>query len=141
MNLSNEVKISTALATTQAGTTDVTGSTIDMANYEGVLFIAKFGTAGTANTIHAEQGTASNLNDAADLAGTKVGVGSSDELVWLDLYRPSERYVRVIAERAASSTLDWGIAIQYGAAKPPVDNTTAGTIHGELHVSPAEGTA
>lgn len=140
MNLSNNVKISAALAVTGAGTTSVNGSTIDMQGYEGVLFIAHFGTAAANNTIHAEQGTASNLSDAADLASTSVGVGSSDEIVWLDLYRPEERYVRCVADRGTSSTLSWGVALQYGPTEMPVDNTTAGTIHGELHVSPAEGT-
>jgi hypothetical protein len=43
--------------------------------------------------------------------------------------------------RGTSTTIDWGIAIPYAARKKPVDNTVAGTIHGELHASPAEGTA
>lgn len=140
MQLSNKVKIESALATTAAGTTEIDGATIDTAGYEGVLFIAKWGTAAAGNFLQAQQGAASNLSDAADLEGTAVGVGASDEIVWLDLYRPRERYVRVQAERGTSSTLDWGVAIKYGARVTPVDNTTAGTIHGELAISPAEGT-
>lgn len=140
MNLSNCVAIKSVLATTTAGTSDVTGAEVDMQGYEGVVFIAKFGTAASNNTLHAEQDTVTGMGSAADLAGTSVGVGSSDEIVWLDIYRPRERFVRAIAERGTSSTLDWGVALLYGPHKGPVDNTTAGTIHGELHVSPAEGT-
>ena len=141
MNLSNAVKINLGGATTAAGTTTVTGSTIDMQGYEGVLFIAKFGTAATDNTLKAAQGAASDMSDAADLLSTSVGVGASDELVWLDIYRPRERYVRALALRGTSTTLDSLWAIQYGPTVEPVDNTVAGTIHGELHSSPAEGTA
>lgn len=138
--LSNGVKIESALATTTAGTSEVDGTTIDTAGYEGVLFVAKFGTAASGNTLQAQQGAASDLSDAADLAGTSVTVGTSDELVWLDLFRPQERYVRVQAERGTSSTVDWGIALKYGARSQPVDNATAGTIAGEVHASPDEGT-
>lgn len=140
-NLSNAVKINLGGATTAAGTSTVTGSTIDMQGYEGVLFIAKFGTAASNNTIKAQQDTDSAMGGAADLAGTSVGVGASDEIVWLDLYKPAERYVRALALRGTSTTLDSLWAIQYGPRVMPVDNTVAGTIHGEVIVSPAEGTA
>ena len=128
MNLSNAVKINLGGATTAAGTTTVTGSTIDMQGYEGVLFIAKFGTAATDNTLKAAQGAASDMSDAADLLGTSVGVGASDELVWLDIYRPRERYVRALALRGTSTTLDSLWAIQYGARSKNQDNSTTGTI-------------
>lgn len=139
--LSEQVQIKAALAATAAGTTNVTGSIIDTSGFEGVLFIACFGTAAADNYIKAQQDTAVGGGTMADLAGSAVGVGSSDEIVWLDLHRPLERYVRAIAVRTTSSTLSWGVAIPYGAKKQPVDNTTAGTIHGETTVSPAEGTA
>lgn len=141
MNLSGKVQYREGVATTGAGTTPVNGATIDMQNFEGVLLLVKFGTPAANNTIKAQQGKQSDLSDAADLAGTQVGVGASDELVWIDLYRPQERYVRVVALRGTSTTIDWGVAIQYGAKKEPVDNTIAGTIHGEVHASPAEGAA
>lgn len=140
LNLSNAIAIKQGIATTAAGTTTINGDTLDTQGYEGVLFIIKFGTAASNNTIKAQQGAASDLSDGADLAGTSVGVGASDEIVWIDLYRPQERYVRMLGVRGTSTTIDWGIALLYGATKMPVDNTVAGTIHGELHVSPSEGT-
>jgi hypothetical protein len=140
MNLSTRVLIAGALATTTAGTSEIDGATIDTQGYEGVLFIAKFGTAAANNTLQAQQGALANASDMADLAGTSVGVGASDEIVWLDLNKPLERYVRVQAERGTSTTLDWGVAILYGPRTMPTDNTVAGTIHGEVSISPAEGT-
>ena len=139
--LSDCVEILQGAATTSAGTSEVDGATIDTQGYEGVLFVAKFGTAASGNTLQAQQGTESDASDMADLEGTLVTVGASDEIVWLDLVKPQERYVRTQVQRGTSTTLDWCVAIAYGAHKTPVDNATAGTIAGEAHVSPAEGTA
>jgi hypothetical protein len=140
MNLSRQVKIAQGAATTTAGTSEIDGATIDMEGYEGVLFVAKFGTAAANNSLQAQQDSDSAMGSPADLEGTLVTVGASDEIVYLDVYKPTERYVRCQVERGTSTTLDWCVAIRYGARKLPVDNDTAGTIAGELHVSPAEGT-
>lgn len=143
MNLSNYVKISQGAATTTAGTSDVNGDILDMSGYDGVLWVAKFGTAASNNTLHAQQDSASGGGTMADLAGTSVTVGSSDEIVWLDLkHNPAgERYVRVVADRGTSTTLDWCVALRYDAKTLPVDNATAGTIAGEIQTHVAEGTA
>jgi hypothetical protein len=138
-NLSKQVKIESAAATTTAGTSEVDGTSIDMQGYEGVLFVAKFGTAASGNTLQAQQSDASG-SGMADLEGTLVTVGASDELVYLDLVNPAKRYVRIQAQRGTSSTLDWVVAIKYGAHKMPVDNDVAGTIAGEVSIAPAEGT-
>ncbi len=141
MNLSNMSRYREAIPTTAAGTTTINGTEVDMANYEGVLFIVKFGTAATDNQIKAQQDTVTGMAGAADLLGTLVSVGASDEILWIDLYRPQEQFVRAVALRGTSTTIDWAVAIQYGPRKGPADNTIAGTIAGELHVSPAQGVA
>lgn len=139
--LSNFIKLTKVADHSAAGVTDVTSAEVDMAGYEGVLFISSFGTAAANNTIKAQQDTVTGMASAADLLGTSVASGTSDEDVWLDIYRPRERFVRVVAARGTSSTLESIWAIQYGGRKQPVDNTTSGTIIGEAHTSPAEGTA
>lgn len=139
MNLSSNVKITKVSDHSTAATSAVDSSSVDMLGYEGVIFITSFGTANAANTINAAQ--SSNDSDFTDLEGTSVSSGTSDEDVWIDVYRPSDRYVRCEAARGASSTLESIWAIQYGARKAPVDNTTTGTITGEVHASPDEGTA
>ncbi len=141
VNLINGVRFREGIATTAAGTTTINGAEVDMQNYEGVLFGIKFGTAAADNQIKAQQDVVTGMAGAADLLGTLVAVGASDEILWIDLYRPRERFVRMVALRGTSTTIDWGVAIQYGPKKGPVDNTVAGTIAGELHVSPIEGTA
>ena len=138
MSLANTHLIKQAAATTSAGTSEIDGAGIDMLGYEEVLFIAKFGTAATGNQLQAQQ--SQDDSSYADLEGTLTTVGSSDEIVFLNLVKPAERYVRIQVERGTSTTLDWAVAILGGAHKLPVDNTVSGTIAGEIHISPAEGT-
>jgi len=141
MDFSNNFLITKVADHTTAGTSDVTGTGVDMSGYEGVIFITSYGTAAADNLPHAETSSDDGSADAyTDLAGTEVGVSTSDEDVWLEIKRPPERYVRIVAERGTSSTCESIWAIRYGARSRGVDNTTAGTIHGELHASPAAGT-
>lgn len=140
--LSDKIKITKIQDHTTAGTGAVNGTGVDMAGYEGVIFISSFGTAAANNTVNAAQSDDDGSpDDYTDLEGTSVASGSSDEDVWLDVYRPTKRYVRPEYARGTSSTLESVWAIQYGARSLPVGNTTSGTITGEAHVTPAEGTA
>jgi hypothetical protein len=139
--LSSNVKITKVADHTTAGTDAVTSAEVNMAGYEGVMFVTSFGTANAGNLLKAQQDTATGMASAADLEGTSVTSGTSDEDVWLDVYKPREQFVRVYATRGASSTLESIWAIQYGPRYAAPDNTTSGTITGEQHVSPAEGTA
>lgn len=139
-NLSDRIKITKVSDPTIAGTTAVESTAVDMAGYGGVLFLTSFGTAAANNTILASQDVASG-GSFTDLLGTSVTSGTSDEDVWLDIVAPRKRYVRVEIARGTSTTLGDIWAIQYGPAAEPVDNTTSGTIVGEAHLAPAEGTA
>jgi len=140
MQLSNHIKITKVKDHSGSADTAVTSDPVDMSGFEGVLFVTSFGTAAAGNTILASQDTASG-GSYEDLAGTSVSSGTSDEDVWVDVYRPSKRYVRCEIARGTASTLESIYAIQYGPRVLPVSNVLGGTIIGEAHVSPAEGTA
>ena len=142
MNLSRHVKITSALDYA-SGTASRNGATLDMANWEGVLMLVKHATiaAGAVGDIHAESGAASNMSDAADLTGTaQVIADDDDDQTWvIDLYRPRERYVRVVVTKDASNAqAETALYIQYSGRKLPV--TDMGADEYEMHVSPAEGT-
>lgn len=143
MQLSNHVKITKVKDHSGAATSAVDSDAVDMAGFDGVIFLTSFGTAAANNTLKAAQSadSAGSPDDFSDLANTSVSSGTSDEDVWIDIYRPRKRYVRVTAARGTSSTLESIWAIQYRGRKAPVSNVLAGTIVGEAHVSPAEGTA
>jgi hypothetical protein len=105
-----------------------------------VLFFGRVATAASDNILNAAQSTASG-GTFDDLTGSAVTATADNEVVWLDIYRPGARFVRPEWDRATATILGDIYAIQYGPRTLGVDNDTAGTISGELHISPATGTA
>ncbi len=80
----------------------------------------------------------------ADLEGTDVAIADDDDnkLAVLDVYRPQERYVRLVVNRATqNAVIDGVIALQYKGRKAPVTHDVTTVAGAELHVSPDEGTA
>lgn len=145
MNLSTSTVIRTALDHAE-GSADRNGEVFDTKGFEGVMMVVKLGDiAGSAVTsIKAQQGAASNLSDAADLEGTGITVADDDDnqVFIIDLYRPRERYVRVVVDKDAShNTEEMAFYIGYGSRKEPTVMTLANEVTYEKHVSPAEGTA
>lgn len=145
INLSKEIKLVKALDYA-SGTSDRNGATLDMQGYEGVLMVVHFAAVATGATvaIKAQQGAASNLSDAADLTGTSITVADDDDnqIFVIDLYRPQERYVRVVVDNdATNASAQSAVYYQYGPRKLPVSNNVTDAVTTETHVSPAEGTA
>lgn len=141
--LSGNCKITMAKAAQTAGTGAVTSDIIDMAGFEGVLFLTRFGTAAANNSVKVQQDSAAAMGSAADLEGTSVvsGADPSNEAIYVDVYKPQERYVKLYVTRGTSSTLGEIWAIQYGCRNAPQTHAVSGTLTGEAHVSPDEGTA
>lgn len=140
-NLSSSVKITVGAATV-AGTSDVQSPVIDTKGFDSVLFVSTFATPAAGNWIQANQDTVVGMGTAADLLGSKATPsGASDETAWLEIVRPSKRFVRATFKRGTSSVLGEIYCIQSLAAAEPQTNTLAGTSIGKLLVSPAEGTA
>ena len=96
-NLAQNVKITRVLNAVAAGQTAQNGAVIDMANFEGVVFLAAFGAldAGAVTGLKAQQGLQANLSDAADLA-LAIADAADNKLLVLDVFRPAERYVRAV---------------------------------------------
>ena len=145
MNLSANGKVTTALDYV-SGSADRNGVTLDMLGFEGVLMIVKFAAIATGAVTHikAQQGAASNLSDAADLAGTRQNVADDDDnqIFMIDLFKPTERYVRLVVDKDATNAVaESAVYVQYGAHKLPVSNNVMDAVTTELHVSPVEGTA
>ena len=132
--------------TAAAGATVITSDIVDTQGFDGVRFIIAFGAivATAVTSTKVQQGQAANMSDAADLAGSAQTVldTNDDKLFVSDIYRPEERYMRVITSRAtANATVDCLIVELYKkVGKEPVatDATVAGV---EKFISPPEGTA
>jgi len=147
MNLAkmvSAIRVSNAVA---AGTSDVTSSAIDMQNYEGCLMIFALGTitASAVTSCKAQQSSDDGGSDAyADLTGTSITVADDDDnqIVILDIYKPKERYLKGIIDRATQNAVVDGIfVLRYGAKKLPAVDDSSTVVASETHVSPAEGTA
>lgn len=144
--LGDAVKITKVANATAAGTTAINSSAVDMSGYDGCMFLTTVGAivSGGVQSIKVQQDTASGMGTAADLAGTGITVADDDDnqVFWLDVKRPRERYLRCVVSRATQNST-WGeiYAIQYRGRSFPVSNNVTDTITGEKHEAPAEGTA
>lgn len=140
--LVNEAKVVTAITTAAgaAGTSDLNGASLDMANFEGVLATVAFGpiVSGAATSVKAQQ--SADGSTWADLAGTSQTVAddADNTTVYLSLHKPAKRYVRVVVARGTqNATVGAATYLQYGSRTLPVTQTASG----EKFVSPLEGTA
>lgn len=139
--LSQNVKITSALDYA-SGTADREGAALDMQGWDGVLMIVKTAAIATGATykIKAQQGATST--PATDIEGTSQTIADDDdnEIYFIDLYQPRERYVRLLVDKdTTNACAESAIYIQYKGKSLP--STHAAGVTGELHVSPAAGTA
>jgi hypothetical protein len=140
MNLGKGTKVTKVIPAAGAGTGTTNGSTLDMSGFDGVMFIGgAIGTVNAGNYFKLQQDEDSAMGAAADLLGTKITPTVNGYAVKVDLYRPLERYVRIVCVLGASATLGDVYAIQYRGSKDPQTDATG--IESETHISPAEGTA
>lgn len=147
MNRANTEKVIRVMNGVAAGTSAQTSSAIDMQGFDGVKIYSAFGaiTSGAATSVKVQQSSDNASADAyADLLGTSVTVADDDDnqVVVHDIYRPKERYLKVVISRATqNAVIDGIIAVLYGASKMPTTDDSSTVVGRETHVSPAEGTA
>ncbi len=139
MNLSSNCLLTKVQDITTAGTSAVNSDSVDMLGYEGAWFFLSYGTAAADNTLNAAQ--SADDSAFADLLGSMVTPDATTEDLWIDVYKPTDRYVRCELVRGTSTTVGDIWCIQYKSRKAVVDNNTTGTIEGELNVGGVEGTA
>src|SRR3990167_11076125 len=102
MNLSKDVKITMVKDAAVSAGTALNSDSVDMAGFEGVMFIGQIDTANAANFANAAQ--SSNDSSFDDLAGTKVVPGDNHDSFLIDIYKPGDRYVRCEIDRGGANT-------------------------------------
>ena len=126
MNLLNKVRVTRGINKMSSGSSAI-GNELDMAGYEGVLFIAVGSSVmrGSSNvTLKAAGSTASGgtfVNYSSYAATTRMSNNSfNSKLLCLDVYRPLKRYVKPVVGGASSSGIHTRgvVAIQYNARVP-----------------------
>ena len=129
-NIIPSAKKTRVLNATAAGTTNVNTSSVDMQDFESVEFVASIGTlSATQVTSIKAQGSVDNSvwNDISGAVTPNMADGDSNKLLLLEVYRPQQRYVRGVVQRAtANAVIDGVVAIQRGPKKLPTtqDATT-----------------
>lgn len=137
-NLSKACKITRVNNAAAAAQTEIDSSIIDMAGFDGVLFLFLFNTIvdGSVVTCKAQQNTANSTSGMADITGASSGFTSasnSNTVLWVDVYRPSQEFVRAVVLRTTqNATLDGIIAIQYNGTKLPLSHDATTVLQGAL---------
>lgn len=149
MNLSNGIETRRIKAdgtnyTVAAGSSAATSEVIDMGEYDAIRLVTGFGAivSGAVTSIKVTQCDTSD-GQYADIEGSSITVADDDDnlVAVIDIYRPRERYLKVVYSRATqNATVDFLVAELYGSRTEPVTQG-ATVISQEIHRSPAEGTA
>ena len=145
MNLLQNVKVDQVLGYYAAGTTKRTSDIIDMANYDGVMFVFELGTVLENGTIDCfvEQNTANATSGMARLATTTVhtvtaaNATAAKSAIVVDVFQPQERYLQANITPAVANAVILGItAIRYsGRVKP---DANSGLLKSTQLISPAQ---
>jgi len=131
MQLTNYVEISeVGAAVGAANNTDQNSDILDMANWQGVVFVVPVvsATTGGVATLHVEQNSVNSDSGMTAVTGgtaTKTSATANTLLV-VDVFEPRERYVQGVVT-TATQTVAVGntIAIKYGPRKmPPAEAAT-----------------
>ena len=123
----NEISIAIASGSRAAGTSDINGASVDMHGFLNVTAIVEFGTiAATAVTSVKMQQSSATASGWADISGSSVTVADDDDnqIVMIEVFRPTERYVRVVVDRGtANATIASAIYVQSNARALPRTNS------------------
>jgi hypothetical protein len=143
-------KITRVLPSVTAGTTDQNTTGLDMTGYQGVVFVASFGTL-TANQVtqiygqHADAMNATNvLTTPANIAGSLVGPladNASNKCLVLDINRPQKKCVGLTIDRGtANAVIDGVIAIQYRSDYRPTTQDATTIAASKTVIAAIDGT-
>lgn len=144
--ITSHTLISSAITPTAgaAGTSAITGTTIDSANAEGVLFVVRMGAivSGAVTSLKVQHSDTTTSGDFVDVAGTSQTIGDTDdeEIFVVDIKKPAKRYVRLVVSRATqNATVASAEALVYGNRYAPVTQPSGTNV--ESFGAPASGTA
>ena len=127
-NLSKGIKVTVVEAAATAGTSELVSDVLDMAGYEGVMFLAMLGdvTSDSVLTLTVKGNSANSTSSPTPVtqkatdAFTATGSTADSKVLLVDVYKPPLRYVFASLTRTAANAVVGGvIAIQYGAGLKP----------------------
>lgn len=114
-----------------------TSEFLDMKDFEGCVFLVLFSSGHASNKIEAKQDADGSGAGTALAAAAACTPGAAITSAWLDVYKPTKRYLQMVATLGAGS-VSAAYALQYNCHDAPVDNDRAAVITGTLSHSPDE---
>lgn len=142
-----DVSLTRVKSASAAGQTEVDSDSVDMADYDGVLFFTTVGTltSGAVTALKIQQSDDNDDGDAwTDLAGTAIDIADDDDgqTFGVQIINPRERYLRAVVTRGTANAVIGEIyALRFGGDRRPIVNSVADAATFTSHQSPAEGTA
>jgi hypothetical protein len=96
----------------------VNGATIDTLGWDGVEFVINMGafTGSGALDAYVQSGANSNASDMANIANAalaQVAAANNNNVAVIDVYRPTNRYVRLVLLQSVNTVVAGGTAILY----------------------------
>ena len=144
MNFLANQKLTRVEPAAVAAQTLLTSDVIDMKGFDGVSFVALLGDVSDTCvlTLQAQHGDQSDGSDATNLSGvaatfTAGATDADDNMLALEVFRPTKRYVRVtLARTTADAVVDGIVAVQSSPAEAPVTQD-ASVLATDFALSPA----
>jgi hypothetical protein len=128
MNLSKCCKITVVSAGDTAAQTELDSSVLDMAGFDGVMFVAITGdvTTGCVLTLTVKGNTANSISSPSPItqkattAFTADGTSADNKVIMVDVAKPPLRYIfAALTRTAANAVINGIIAIQYCGKEQP----------------------
>lgn len=119
-SLSDSVLVTLDIVPT-TGTTNANGVTIDMAGWDGCLYVFNIGAITATGTFDARIVSSANSNmsgnaNITNAAITQVAAAGNTNTVMIDIYKPTNRYIRSAGVPATANVSFSSIAIRYRAS-------------------------
>jgi hypothetical protein len=127
MSLLDGAVITKGAAAATAATSTIDGAQVDMQGFDGVVIVASVATANAGNILKA-QGSDASGSGQTDLVGATAVAGSDGDVVAIDVYRPTQRYINAALVRGASTVTGEIRMIRYRASKVPAQQASSGVV-------------
>jgi len=133
LSLSDRVKVTMDI-NAQIASANINGTAIDMQGWSGCLFVFDIGTMVNGATFDARVVSSANANmsgatNVTNAALVQVTNGGNVNTYMIDVWRPTDRYLRTATQPATANSTFSAVAIQYGrnGLNPPTQ-TAAQTV-------------
>lgn len=105
----------------QSASSNVNGTAMDMAGWDGIQYVFSLGTIASGGTFDARIVSSANANmsgatNITNAALTQVTSATPNNAFIIDVYRPTDRYVRSATQPATAAVLVSSIATRYRRA-------------------------